>query len=141
MKKHKSLFILLGGVLILMSAILAANPQLASAAEKCYFVTFFDKNNVNPTTLTIGKGDCVVWMDWKRNEDVTLSFREGAKCLKAVKKPTLFKMDEPSACLISQILKYGETVYLVFTEPGTYVYDINFKTGGTTSASIVVTER
>src|SRR5208283_2785005 len=131
---HKSLFILFGVAFLLSAAVLAANPRTAGAAEQCYFVTIYDKENINPVSITVGPGDCIAWMDWKRNADVILSFKEGEKCLKAVKTPLDLKLDNPTRCLISQALQYGRTVSIVFTQPGTYDYDIKFSDGGIASA-------
>ena len=94
--------------------------------------------------LTIEKGDCVVWMDfvggsgYGGNSGVILSFKEGEKCIKATKSPMGFRMDVPSGCYIAGAFNYGQTTSLVFTEPGTYEYDIEFKEGGKNSATIVV---
>ncbi len=138
MEKHKSLFVLVVAAFLLSAAVVVANPRPAGAAEQCYFVTVYDKENINPVRITVAKGDCVVWMNWKRSGDVSLSFKEGEKCLKAAKTPLDFKMNLPTKCLISQVLQYGQTVSIVFTEPGTYDYDINFSDGGEANASIVV---
>jgi hypothetical protein len=60
------------------------------------------------------------------------------KCVKATKAPMMFKMDVPKGCYVAGWLGYGQTASLVFTEPGTYKYDVEFKVGGKTSGTIVV---
>jgi hypothetical protein len=77
-------------------------------------------------------------MNWTRNDDVILKFKEGEKCLRSTKAPVGFKMDAPSGCYIAGYLGYGQTSSLVFQEPGNYNYEVEFKVGGKTSGAVVV---
>jgi plastocyanin len=47
-------------------------------------------------------------------------------------------MDVPSGCYVAGWMNYGQTASLMFTEPGTYAYQVDFKVGGNTSGTIVV---
>ena len=138
MNKIKLLLIVMGAAFILTMVIFLGGPATIGAAEKCDIVTIRGRDNIEPNMLTIKKGDCVVWMNWTRDQDVLLSFKEGEKCLRATKAPVGFKMDAPSGCYIAGSLSYGQTSSLMFTEPGTYKYEVEFKVGGKNSGTTIV---
>jgi plastocyanin len=138
MNKSKLLLIVTGAAFILTMVIFLGNPGTIGAAEKCDIVTIRGRDNIEPNMLTVKKGDCVVWMNWTRDQDVLLSFKEGEKCVRATKGPVGFKMDVPSGCYIGGWLTYGQTASLVFAEPGTYSYEIQYKVGGKNSGTIIV---
>lgn len=138
MNKTRLLLTAAGVTVILAVVIFIGNPATIGAAEKCDIVTIRGRDNIEPVTLTVKKGDCVVWMNWTRDQDALLSFKEGEKCVRATKTPVGFKMDVPSGCYIASWLSYGQTASLVFTEVGTYKYEIQFKVGGKNSGTIIV---
>jgi plastocyanin len=117
--------------------IFLGGPATIGAAEKCDIVTIRGRDNIEPNMLTVKKGDCVVWMNWTR-DDVIISFKEGEKCVRVTKAPAGFKMDVPSSCYMAGWLSYGQTASLVFAEPGTYSYEIQYKVGGKNSGTIIV---
>lgn len=119
MNKTKLLLIVTGAAFILTVVIFVGDPGTIGAAEICKIVTIRGRDNIEPDIVTVKKGDCVVWMNWTRDQDVLLSFKEGEKCLRATKAPIGFKMDVPSGCYIGGELSYGQTASLVFGEPGT----------------------
>lgn len=47
-------------------------------------------------------------------------------------------MDVLKGCYVAGWPDCGRTASLVFAEPGTYKYDVEFKPGGKTSGAIVV---
>jgi plastocyanin len=47
-------------------------------------------------------------------------------------------MDVPIGCYIAGYLGYGQTSSLLFQEPGTYNYEVEFKAGGKMSGVVVV---
>lgn len=138
MSKKKLLVIGAGVVFILAMGIFLENRATVGAAEMCSIVTVRGRDNIEPNMLTVKKGDCVVWMNWERNQDVLLSFKEGEKCVRATKSPVGFKMDAPSGCYLGGWLSYGQTASLIFQEPGTYSYEVEFKVGGKNRGTIVV---
>jgi plastocyanin len=138
MKRTKFLLIVTGVVFILTTVIYLGSPATIGAAEVCKIVTIRGRDNIEPTMLTVKKGDCVVWMNWTRDQDVLLSFKEGEKCVRATKGPTGFKMDVPSGCYLAGWMSYGQTASLMFVEPGTYNYEVQFKVGGKNKGTIVV---
>jgi hypothetical protein len=48
------------------------------------------------------------------------------------------KMDVPSGCYIAGALTYAQSASLMFAEPGTYSYAIQFKVGRKSTGTIVV---
>jgi hypothetical protein len=138
MNKIKLLLIVMGAGFVLAMVIFLGNPAIIGAAEQCKIVTILGRDNISPNMLTVAKGDCVVWMNWTRDQDVMLSFKEGEKCVRATKAPGGFKMDIPTGCYIGGWLSYGQTASLVFAEPGTYSYEVQFKVGGKNSGTIIV---
>ena len=145
MKKAKLIFIVAGVVFLFTTILFLGSPATTGAAEKCSIVTIRGKDNIEPLSLTVNKGDCVLWMNFTGgaaqtapNQEVKLSFKEGEKCIKATKFPTMFKMDVPTGCYIAGWMGYGQNASLIFTEPGTYKYDIEFKGGGKSAGTIIV---
>ncbi len=138
MKKRNLLFVLVGAAFLFTSIFIMQNPMPANAEERCNIITMFGRNNLSSEKITISKGDCVLWMNWTRDDEVTLSFDDGAGCIKAVKSPKGWALDNTSGCFIAQSLMYGSTVSLVFTEAGTYEYDFIFKVGGKTDGVVIV---
>jgi plastocyanin len=138
MNKTRVLISAAGIAFILTMIFLIGNPPTTGAAERCDIVTIRGRDNIEPTMLTVQKGDCVVWMNWTREQDVLLSFKEGEKCVRATKTPVGFKMDVPTGCYLAGWLSYGQTSSLVFTETGTYDYEVQFKVGGSNRGAIIV---
>jgi hypothetical protein len=142
MNRIRLLLIVTGVVFILTSVIFLGNPVTIGAAEKCSIVTIRGRDNIEPNMLTIRKGDCVVWINFTgsatQSEGIVVSFKEGEKCVSMTKAPVGFKMDVPKGCYVAGSLSYGETASLMFPNPGTYNYDVEFKVGGKTSATIIV---
>ena len=138
MNKTRVLITVAGIAFILTMMILIGNPPTTGAVEKCDIVTIRGRDNIEPVMLTVTKSDCVVWMNWTREQDVLLSFKEGEKCVRATKTPVGFKMDVPTGCYLAGWLSYGQTSSLVFTEAGTYEYEVQFKVGGSNRGTIIV---
>jgi len=138
MGKRRLPLIVMGVAFFLGMLIFLDHPAIIGAAEKCDIVTIRGRDNIEPNMLTVKKGDCVVWMNWTRDQDVLLSFKEGEKCLRATKAPVGFAMDVSKGCYITGWLSYGQTSSLMFAEPGTYTYELAFKVGGKNTGTIVV---
>ena len=138
MNKTRLLLTAVGITFILTVVIFIGNPGVSRAAEKCDVVTIRGRDNIEPMVLTVTRNDCVVWMNWTRDQDVLLFFKEGEKCVRATKAPVGFKMDVPSGCYLAEWLSYGQTASLVFAEPGTYNYEVQFKVGGKNTGTIIV---
>jgi len=111
--------------------IILGDPGIAKAQEKCFPVYIRSHGGIEPETLNVAKGDCVVWLNWTRGDDVRVIFREGKKCADMTKAPVRFKPDF-SGCYLTDYLNFGETSSLVFVEVGKFDYEVEFGrvTGG-----------
>jgi plastocyanin len=144
MNKSKLLLMATGAVFIFTMFIFLSGPTTSEAAEKCDVVAIRGTDKIEPNTLTIKKGDCVVWINFTASssgypsQDIILSFKEGEKCVRTTKAPVGFKMDYPTGCYVAGWFSYGQTASLMFTEPGTYNYEVQFKTGGKIGGAIIV---
>ena len=114
-----------GAALMLALAMVLGNPGIVMAQEKCVPVYVRSHAGLDPETLNVAKGDCVVWVNWTRGEDVRVIFREGKKCADMTKAPVRFKPDF-SGCFLTDYLNFGETSSLVFVEAGRFDYEIEF---------------
>jgi hypothetical protein len=115
-------------VLIFTMLVILGNPGIAGAQEKCLPVYIRSHAGIEPETLNVAKGDCVVWINWTRGEDVRVIFREGKKCSDMTKAPVRFKQDF-SGCYLTDYLNFGETSSLVFVEAGKFDYEVEFGRG------------
>ena len=144
MNRIKLLSIATGAVFILTMVYFLGNPLTIGAAEKCEIVAIRGRDKIEPKTLTVKKGDCVVWINFISSssgypsQDIILSFKEGEKCARTTKAAVGFRMDYPSGCYVAGSFNYGQTASLMFTEPGTYNYEVQFKAGGQISGTIIV---
>lgn len=85
---------------------------------------------LDPPTLSISKGTVVTWLNWSRNtECVQISFEEGKRCEDGTDAPSGFSM-RTDGCYVTSWISFGGTSSLLFTEPGTFDYVVEAKTGG-----------
>ena len=124
--KTNKLLIRIGAASIFTLVVFLGNSLTIGAAEKCAVVTIQSHEGISPETLRIKKGDCVVWINWTRAEDVKIIFKEGKKCQDMTKSPVGFKMDWNS-CYITDYLDFGRTSSLLFDQAGTFKYEVEFK--------------
>jgi plastocyanin len=122
-------------VFVLTTVIFLQNPASADAAQQCFPVKVWDRDKIEPLSLSVNKGDCVVWINFTQPVaatagDVLIVFPDAKECgIKEVKASTGFKMEEALNCFIGGWLRPGETASLVFEKPGTYKYKVQFRSG------------
>jgi len=121
----------LAACLALLVAVSAAIVCVdAASAQECRIIRIMqDKSAVGttirlePDTLQIAKGTCVIWVNWVPKMEVRINFREhGKKCVDATAASEDFKTAEN--CYLTDFLKLGATSSLRFTEAGTFDYEI-----------------
>jgi hypothetical protein len=127
-KRNISLIGILAALTFVIT-ILLGNPGTSLAQEKCFPLHIRSHAGVEPQVLDVAKGDCVVWINWTRGEDVRVIFREGKKCADMTKGPVKFKPDF-SGCFLTDYLGFGETSSLVFVEAGKFDYEVEFGRSG-----------
>lgn len=130
MDKHNYLLRMVCTTLVFGMAIFLLDPGTPEAQEQCKLVTisgqaFPDVSvRIEPQSLAVSKGDCVVWVNWARATEVKILFREGKKCQGVTKAATGFKFEENSGCYVTDSLPLGGTSSLRFMEEGTFDYEI-----------------
>lgn len=139
MKTKKFLWVGIGTVLVFTLIIILGYEKKSNAAEKCAIVSIRSPAGVEPEVLKITKGDCVVWINWTRGEEVKVIFREGKKCAETTKAPVGFKKDF-SGCYVTDFLAFGQTSSLMFPVEGSFDYEVEFqrKIGKAVKGSIQV---
>ena len=129
MNRIRLLLIATGAAFILTMVIFLGNPMAIGAAQKCAIVHISSHEGIDRETLTISRGDCVVWINMTHGEGVKITFREGKKCADMTKSPVGFKPDW-SGCYLTDYLDFGKTSSLIFVEAGTFKYEVQFSSTG-----------
>ena len=125
MRKSEFSGIGLLAALALVMAFLLGNAAVIKAQEKCFPLHIRTHAGIEPQILEVAKGDCVVWINWARDENVKVIFRDGKKCADMTRAPVKFKQDF-SGCYLTDFLGFGETSSLVFVEGGKFDYEVEF---------------
>jgi len=135
MKKSR---LLSQGILIVLISIVACILWFPSSTEaqesygpqrQCYIVKIISHDNVELISPAIHSYDCVVWLNWSKEETPKIVFTEGKACKLSITARTGFEIDDPSGCFLTKPLNYGETASLMFSGPGVFNYYIEFKGG------------
>ena len=143
MKKELT-FLRLIPALILGIGLVFVNLTVASAMQKCNIITFQGENGLNQKSLEVGKGDCIVWLNWTGSasntsqSDIIISFADAQTCIDTTTASVGFLNKPVEGCFISQELGYGQTASLVFNKPGVYKYQIKTSVGPTQDGEIIV---
>jgi len=98
---------------------------------------------LEPLTVWVQKGDCVVWFNKARDVEVRVIFEEGKTCKAKTDSPVSFelKMYEEKMCFVTDYIKMGGTSSLRFVELGEYEYKVDSgEEGAEIRGSIVVKE-
>jgi len=90
---------------------------------------------LEPETLYIAKGTCVIWINWVQAKEVRVNFREdGKKCQDATESPMGFKFAEN--CFVTNYLPLGGTSSLRFNDEGTFAYEVEIPGETRTAGSL-----
>jgi|WetSurSiteA1Bulk_404760.scaffolds.fasta_scaffold98878_1 hypothetical protein len=125
----KKILLTIGLVLLIAMAAVLASLQNSSAGE-CKIIRI-DKGksaagsllSVDPGTLEISKGTCIVWINWVPAQQIKVMFEEdGKKCADATQSPVGFKLTQN--CFVTDIIPLGGTSSLLFKEAGTFKYKV-----------------
>jgi hypothetical protein len=79
---------------------------------------------VEPETMQISKGSCVIWFNRAAANEVKVVFEEGKKCAAVTDAAVGFGMDDYGQCFVTSWLPFGGTSSLRFKEAGTFEYAI-----------------
>ena len=103
-------------VLLLVGALLMIWGSPAYAGDRCQIIRVEEMKgagqhriDIFPSKITVPVGTCTVWINFMREGDVQVSFRENAKqCVLSTEAPTGFKTVD---------IKPGETCYVSESMP------------------------
>ena len=76
---------------------------------------------LEPETILVSKGTCVIWNNWTGAQEVIVKFEEGKKCDDVTDAPVGFKLDAAN-CFVTDLIPFGGTSSLRFVEEGSYDY-------------------
>ena len=129
MKKKKLLIAL--GVSFLVAMMIGLLGLETVSAQECRLIKINGRTDptslrIEPETLFISKGDCVVWFNRLVTDEVMVIFKEGKKCLDVSKSSMGFNLDSES-CYVTSWLPFAGTSSLRFMEKGTYEYTVKAK--------------
>lgn len=130
--RTKSIVVLLMAIIGGMALAFLLTGQPSNAAE-CRLIRVFGdlgqgEPNVrlDPQNIAVDKGSCVIWVNWGK-VDMRINFREGERCTKVTEAATGFSLAD--GCYATGWLARGTTASLVFLEPGTYEYQVEWQSG------------
>ena len=79
---------------------------------------------LEPRELWVRPGTTIIWNNWV-NAEISIIFKEGAKCDESTTAAIGFEYDSKSGCLVtSQVIPMGGTASLMFNKAGTFEYEI-----------------
>ena len=142
----KGLTIVMGFILVLAVIIFLSNQGTISAQE-CRFVKIIGGDTelpflmgIEPETMVVSKGDCVVWFNRFTAETLKVTFEEGKKCLDVTTAPMGFSLNAQT-CYVTSWMPFVGTSSLRFMEKGTYEYSVEAKNiGGVKAKGRIVVE-
>jgi len=124
--------------LILGLTTLLKNQETISAQE-CRLIRLYGgvagnvaEIRIEPNSIWISKGTCVIWSNWVRTDEVKVVFEDGKKCEDVTDAPVGFSMNADN-CYVTDWISLGGTSSLRFNEAGTYQYVVE-AAGGTIKA-------
>jgi len=109
-----------------------AGTQTAAAQEcrviRIHGLVAHDAVKVEPESLSISKGTCVIWFNRSTANEIKVVFEEGKQCASVTDAPTGFSLNHEQ-CYVTSWVPFGGTSSLRFTEKGTYEYAIELAVG------------
>ena len=140
----KKLVITLGVSFVVALMIGFLSLEIVSAQE-CRIIKIHGRTEhpsimIEPETIFLSKGDCVVWFNRFTAEDVKVTFEEGKKCLDVTTAPMGFSLNAQT-CYVTSWMPFVGTSSLRFMEKGTYEYSVEAKNiGGVKAKGRIVVE-
>ncbi len=140
-------FVVMSFLVVKPVTISAADPAEGTAREgQCYVINvrgdFQNRGKIRlePAKLTVPRGACVVWVNWAKGPQISISFKEGKMCDDVTESPVKFNFTPGNGCYVTDYLKMGETSSLMFMQAGTYKYEVFGKgeKGPTTIGEVVI---
>ena len=120
------LLVVIRFIFFFTTIIYLSNLRIISAQE-CRLVKFrgiigYPSLTIEPSTIFLSQGDCVVWFNAVSAGKVKVSIADGKKCALATTAARGFVLDKPTSCYVTSWIGYTGTTSLRFMEKGTYNY-------------------
>ena len=97
---------------------------------------------VEPNTMNITSGDCVVWVNWSKGGEVMVVFSDGKACYDVTRKTSSgFSMESQKNCYVTNFIPYGGTSSLTFKDKGVFEYEVIAENGKSTKSKLIVHEK
>ncbi len=124
----------------LVSTVLVLSTCMVYAGDNCQLIKITKEKagggssiQISPEKITVPVGTCTVWINFIRDGQVQVSFRENAKqCMVSTSAPTGFKelkLETGESCYFTDPLPFGKTASLYWHEPGIYKYTLEAPKG------------
>jgi len=140
-KKRLLIAIVVSFVVAMMIGLLSL--EIVSAQE-CRLIKIHGRTEhptimIEPETIYVSKGDCVVWFNRVTAKEIQVNFEEGKRCLDVTNAPMGFSLNAQS-CYVTSWVPFAGTSSLRFIEKGTYNYVVETKgmTGIKAKGQIIV---
>ena len=132
-------------ILFLIASLFAISLFIAQQAicSECRIIRIYGegtqpgKIHLEPNILTISKGTCVIWINWSKEQEVSVKFENSMKCHDVTDAPMMFALDAAN-CYVTSWIPRGSTSSLRFNEPGELEYVVTNRDGSTTKGRIFV---
>ena len=121
-------------ILLVIAVIVTAISVNNSGAQDCRVIRIqglasHDSIRVEPETISISKGTCVIWFNRASANEVKILFKDGKKCSDVTDSAVGFSLDS-SNCFVTTWIPFGGTSSLRFMQAGSYEYQIQITAGG-----------
>jgi hypothetical protein len=128
--KKKRLLIAVGLSFVFTMVMYLSNYE-TTFAQECRIVRIIGLEmhrsvRIEPETLLVSKGDCVVWFNRAEAEDIKVSFADAKKCMSVTNAPVGFSADS-AGCYVTNWIPFAGTSSLRFMEKGFYDYVLEVK--------------
>ena len=125
MNKNR-LLVLIGFIFFFTTIIYLSNLKRIYAQEcrivKLHGRTGYPSLNIEPSTIFLSKGDCVVWFNGVPTGEVKVTIANDKKCESVTNASRWFSLDESLSCYVTNWIGFTGTASLRFMEKGTYKY-------------------
>ena len=135
----KSLFFIFA-VLAMAIGMLLFNQTTVNTQE-CQVITIQDGEEsvtLHPSTVTISKGTCVIWVNWSTTTSVNIAFEQGKVCEDVVEASMDFKLDKDNCFISDIIISKGGTASLVYEKEGSFDYAAKPNKGEKVNGKVIV---
>jgi plastocyanin len=115
------------GIILISTVVIFVLSQGTSNAEECRMIKIQGQPGgqatltLEPDTIIVNKGTCVIWVNFARTEEVQVIFEQGKVCEDVTEASVGFKLDAKN-CYVTNYIPFGGTSSLLFKEPGEFKY-------------------